>query len=109
LLIRRFRVTWRTRGGIDEVVGIAVQLSLVSSGQKPCVAGHHPQRLLGIVGGDVGELRQLFIRAIQFVDLMDEVCVGGSAHADVADRRYHDSLIAFSGPNVISIGSSLPH
>ena len=80
----------------DELVGIGVQLALVAPGQQLRVAGHHAQRLLQIVRGDVGKLPQFLVRAVQLLHLLQKMRFGLLAHADVADRRRHqDALGAF--------------
>ena len=80
----------------DELVGVGVQLSLVAPGEQLRVAGHHPQRLLQIVRGDVGELPQLLVGAVQLLHLLQKMRFGLFAHGDVADRRRHqDALGAF--------------
>ena len=60
----------------DEFIGIGVQLSLVSSGKKLRVAGHHAQRLLQIVRGNVGKLPQFLIRAVQLLHLLQKMRFG---------------------------------
>ena len=80
----------------DELVGIGVELALVAPGQQLRVAGHHAQRLLQVVRGDVGELPQLLVRAVQLLHLLQKMRLGRLARADVADRRRHqDALGAF--------------
>ena len=57
---------------VEELVGVGVELALVLALDQLHVAGDHPQRLLKVVRGDVGELfeflvgsRQLIRRALQ--------------------------------------------
>ena len=77
----------------DELVGVGVQPSLVASRQQLRVARHHAQRLLQIVRGDVGELAQFLVRAVQLLHLLQEMRFGLLAHADVADRRRHQDAV----------------
>ena len=80
----------------DEFVGIGVQLALVAPGQQLRVTGHHAQRLLQVVRGDVGKLPQFLIRTIQLLHLLQQVRFGLLAGGDVADGRGHqNSLGAF--------------
>ena len=65
----------------DELVGVGVQLALVAPGQKLRVAGHHPQRLLQIVRGNVGKLPQFLVRAVQLLHLLQKMRFGLLAHA----------------------------
>ena len=50
---------------LDELVRIRVQLAAVTARQQLHVAGHHAQRLGEVVRGDVGELLQVGVRALQ--------------------------------------------
>ena len=63
-------------GERNELVGIGVQLALVAPGQKLRVAGHHAQRLLQIVRGDVGKLPQFLVRAVQLLHLLQKMRFG---------------------------------
>ena len=80
----------------NKLVGLGVQFALVPPRQKLGVAGYHSQRLLQIVRGDVGKLPQFLVRAVQFLDLMQQILFRLFAQGDVADRRRHqDAFRAF--------------
>ena len=57
----------------DKLIGVGVQLSFVAPGKQLRVAGHHAQRLLQIVRGDVGKLSQFLVRAVQFFHLLQKM------------------------------------
>ncbi len=48
----------------NKLIRIGVQFALVAPGKQLGVAGHHAQRLLQIVRGDVGKLAQFFVGAV---------------------------------------------
>ena len=77
----------------DELVGVRVQLALVAPGQQLGIAGHHAQRLLQVVGGDVGKLSQFLIRAIQLCHLLQQAGFGLFAGGDVADGGGHQHAL----------------
>ena len=52
-------------GVVDERVGVVVELAVVAAAQQLQVAGDHPQRLGEVVRGDVGELRELGVGALE--------------------------------------------
>ena len=49
----------------DELVRVRVELAAVAARQQLHVARHHPQRLREVVRGDVGELLQVGVRALE--------------------------------------------
>ena len=64
---------------VDVLVGFCVELALVALLEQPGVAGHHAQRFLQIVRGDVGKLLELGVAAAQIV-------LGALVLGDVDDR-----------------------
>ena len=52
----------------DEFVPVVVEAIAVALGQELGIAGDHAQRLLQVVGDDVGVLLQIDIRALEFDD-----------------------------------------
>src|SRR5215217_6531909 len=52
-------------GVVDEGVGVRVELAVVAAAQQLQVARDHPQRLREVVRGDVGELRELRVGALE--------------------------------------------
>jgi hypothetical protein len=82
----------------DKFIRIVVQLALVASGNECHVAGHHPQRFLQVMRGNMGELLQILVGSLQFLHRPQEFNPGGSAHGDVAYcDRHENSAIAVEG------------
>jgi hypothetical protein len=52
---------------VDEVVRVAVELAAVAAREELDVAPDHPQRLLQVVGGDVGELLEVGVRPLELL------------------------------------------
>lgn len=77
----------------DEFVGIRIQLAVVAATEELGVGRDHPQRLLEIVRGDIGELLQLGVRACQFLRLghqhrrrLSQLLLGTLALRHIADN-----------------------
>ena len=73
-------------GEVDELVGVLVDPAVVAAAQQLQVAGDHPQRLGQVVRGDVGELRELGVGALERRDRLAPL-------GDVAERG-HDGVAA---------------
>ena len=65
----------------NKLIGIGVQFALVAPGKQLRVAGHHAQRLLQIVRGNVGKLPQFLVGAVQFFHLLQQMRFGLFARA----------------------------
>lgn len=70
------------------IVGVAVELSLVAALQELAVARHHAKRLLEIVRGDVGELLELGVRALELRGVAGDRRLGVLAPRDVRVGRH---------------------
>ena len=77
----------------DVLVGLGVQLSLAAVLQQAHEPGHHPQRLLQVVRGHVGELLQVLVGAGQVLGRLPQGLLGPLAVGDVVDDAYeaHDA------------------
>ena len=67
----------------EELVGVGVELVLVLALDQLHVAGDHPQRLLEIVRGDVGELLEFLVGARQLLGRVFQSVLGLLAVGDV--------------------------
>ena len=63
------------------VVGVPVELAVVAAAQELEVGGDHPQRLGEVVRGDVGELLELRVGALEVAGALLERALGPAALA----------------------------
>jgi hypothetical protein len=73
-------------GVADEVLSVLIELVGVAARQQLRVAGHHAQRFLKVVGGDVGELLELLIGAPQLSDRLVQRRLHGLELGEIRDR-----------------------
>ena len=70
------------------VVGVGVELAVVAAAQQLQVAGDHAQRLGEVVRGDVGELLELGVGALELARAVLQRALGGAPRGDVARERH---------------------
>ena len=73
-------------GVSDELVRVCVELATVTFAEQLGVARHHAQRLLEVVGSDIGELLEVGVGAAQ-------VQLRPLARTDIHDRGEHEQTL----------------